>query len=391
MTRPPPDKQRIRDRLEELRPELVALAEYIHANPETGFAEHKAVQAVADFAARHGFEVSRNVAGLATALHARAGTGPLSIGFCAEYDALPELGHACGHNLIAAIAAGAAAALLPLADAAGISVHLFGTPAEEVLDGGGKILMFEAGVFDGLHALLMAHPAPLDAAAPAMSAGVAFRFRYSAAPGHAFSNSSEAAKVHDAMLIAETAAALLDRRLGYGATVRGARTLVPGSANVVRECMEAHYAARAPDARSLLDVSEALRACFEAGAVATGATLEVIGGSRPYAEMHQDPELARLYRSNAESLGRTFEDRPPPLAITTDLGNVSLVVPALHPFVRLDSHGSANHDRPFASYCTGPAAEACLMDAALALAWTALDFAVRPGESRHREHERSTA
>jgi amidohydrolase len=370
-----PEKLLIKDRLAALRPQLVGLANYIHANPELAFAEHKAAQTVAEFAAGQGFAVTKGVAGLPTAMHGCAGSGPVAIGFCAEYDALPGLGHACGHNLIAAIGAGAAAAMLPVAKAAGLTVHLFGTPAEEVLDGGGKILMFEAGCFDGMNALLMAHPAPFDAVAPPLSAGGAWTFQYSGTAGHVFGGQPGGTALQDAMLIAETAVALLDRRLGFGHAVRGRRVPGQGAVNVSDENLEARFAVRAPNIRALLDVAEALRHCFEAGALATGTRLSVAGGAKPYAEMHQNPELARLYRQNAEMLGRIFREPVPPLGITSDLGNASLIIPALHPFIGLDAGQAANHERAFASYCIGPAAETCLMDAALALAWTALDFA----------------
>ena len=154
-------KEAARERVEQSRDELVALSRRIHANPELGFEEEQACAWLCELLDGAGLEVERGVGDLPTAFAARAGSGPLHVVVCAEYDALPAVGHACGHNVIAAMAAGAGLALAKVADDAGLRVTVLGTPAEE--GGGGKILLLERGAFEGAHAAMMVHPSPLRA------------------------------------------------------------------------------------------------------------------------------------------------------------------------------------------------------------------------------------
>src|SRR5215472_395264 len=139
---------------------LVDLSHRLHAHPELGFEEERACAWVGEALADAGFRVESGVAGVPTALVATAGSGPLVVGICAEYDALPSIGHACGHNVIAAAAVGAGIGLARVADDAGITVRVLGTPAEE--GGGGKIVLLERGAFDGLHLAMMVHPSPYE-------------------------------------------------------------------------------------------------------------------------------------------------------------------------------------------------------------------------------------
>lgn len=365
-------KERARARIEESAPALFALSRSIHARPEQAFAEHYAMTELTALAESEGFAVTRGVAGLDTAFTATAGAGDVRVGFCAEYDALPDLGHACGHNIIAAMSAGAALGAAAVAAEAGLTLHLFGTPGEEVLDGGGKIVMFDAGCFDGLDALLMAHPAPVDLCAPALSAGSLWRFTFRGRGGHALDRPAAA---DDAMLLADLAVALLQRRLPHGCYVRGTRISSATAPNVASEEIASLWTARAPAMRSLLDVGQELRQCFEAAALATGARLEIAAPKQMYAEMHHAPRLTAHYRRNAEALGRRFADPSPGGGITTDLGNVSLSIPAIHPYIAVRCDGAVNHDRAFAAVCGTPAAEPAILDGAIALAWTALDLA----------------
>src|SRR5213594_215439 len=165
-----------RERLEAARDDLVALSHRIHAHPELGFEEERASGWLAEMLDAAGFRVSHGVCGLPTAFAAEAGSGPLCIAICAEYDCLPGIGHACGHNIIAAMAAGAGIAAARVADDVGLTVRVVGTPAEE--GGGGKILLLERGAFAGVHAAMMVHPAPVDVVEPATLAWWEFEMRY---------------------------------------------------------------------------------------------------------------------------------------------------------------------------------------------------------------------
>src|SRR5512146_1837183 len=167
-----------RERMNAAQQTLVDLSHRIHANPELGYEEEKASRWAAEALSDAGFAVEMGAYDLPTAFVARAGSGPLHIAICAEYDCLPAIGHACGHNLIAAMAVGAGMAAARVADDVGLTVTVMGTPAEEVGNAGGKILLLERGAFDGVHASMMVHPAPADQAQPRMIAAASFDVKY---------------------------------------------------------------------------------------------------------------------------------------------------------------------------------------------------------------------
>src|SRR6201985_2136765 len=160
---PIPALDRVDDTVRRRSGDLVELSHAIHAEPELAFGEHRSCAKAQALVAERGFAITRSAAGLDTAFRADFGSGPLVVGVCAEYDALPEIGHACGHNIIAASAVGAALALAEVADELGLTVSLLGTPAEEA--GGGKVLMLQAGAFDDVAVAVMVHPGPMDIAA----------------------------------------------------------------------------------------------------------------------------------------------------------------------------------------------------------------------------------
>jgi amidohydrolase len=373
--------ERVAARLPPLLPGLMALADALHAAPELAFAEHRAAGLLAARLAQAGFTMESGIAGMPTAFRATLGSGTSRVILCAEYDALPGLGHACGHNLIAAISLGAALCLAPEIVRHGGRLEVLGTPGEECLDNGGKLRLFDAGYFDDASAVLMAHPAPLDAAAPALGAGGLWRYRFHGSGGHGFGHHGyRPAPVDDALMLAELATTLLARRLPPGSGIHLHRPASDGSINVRARaaCLEA--AVRAPDLRTVLALAEQVSACAEGAARATGLVCEILAPERPYAEFYPDPGLANAWRAALAVLGRRSRDDVPPLTITTDLGLASTLVPCLHPFIGLDSAGHANHEAGFADACRGAAAEACVRDGALALALTALGV-LMPGAS----------
>ena len=367
-----------RERLDAVRDSLIDLSHRIHANPEVGFEEVQASTWLADALASAGFEVERGVYDLPTAFVARAGTGPLHIAFCAEYDALPGIGHACGHNLIAAMAVGAAIAAARVADDVGLTVSVIGTPAEEAGDGGGKILLLERGAFSGVHAAMMVHPAPVDVAEIPIIAASTFEILYTGREAHASAFPELGINAADALTIAQTAIGLLRQHIRPTDRVHGIITKGGDAPNVVPAHTAARYMVRASTLADLDEIQGKVLRCFEAGALATGSTMQVVGGHKPYAEMLHDPDLARAYRRNAETLGRTFPDYGALLARaagSTDMGNVSLVVPAIHPWIGIDSLPAMNHQPEFAAHCITESADKAVIDGALAMAWTAIDIA----------------
>lgn len=378
-------KTAARQRLDRARESLVALSHRIHAHPETGFEEERACGWVAESLSDAGFSVTAGACDLPTALIAKSGSGPLHIGIMAEYDSLPGIGHACGHNLIASMAVGAAVALAEVADEIGVTVTVIGTPAEEVGDASGKILLMERGAFDGLHAAMMVHPAPVDLVTPRIIAASMFDVHYHGKAAHASAFPELGVNAADALTLAQAAIGLLRQHLCSGDRVHGICTHGGDAPNIVPAHTSARYLIRGETVDELEALRVRVKRCFEAGALATGSRLEIKGGTKPYTEMLHDAALAGIYRRNAEALGRQFPPANSPLtsiAASTDMGNVSKAIPSIHPMIGIDSLPAVNHQPEFAAHCASPAADRALWDGALGMAWTAIDVAADTDLSR---------
>lgn len=375
MTSSAPAKEAARRAVEEARGALVDLSHRIHAKPETCFEEEKGCEwtAAALDDAGADFAIETGVADLPTAFVARAGRGPLHIGICAEYDALPAVGHACGHNVIAAAAVGAGIALARVADDIGITVSVLGTPAEE--GGGGKIIMLERGAFDGIHASMMVHPAPFELDhMPCLAAGT-MNIRYEGRPAHASAFPELGINAADALTVAQVGIGLLRQQLPLESRVHGIVTKGGDAANIIPAETTAQWMVRAPSVALLNEIEPRVRACFEAGATATGAKLE-IETFPPYSEFNDDVELMGLFRENAIELGRKpLEDSGVFPPASTDMANVSLAMPAIHPLLGLGSYPAVNHQPEFTAFCITPAADQAVVDGAIGMAWTVIDAA----------------
>ena len=365
-----------RGRVDKGRGAIIELSHRIHAHPELGYEEERAAAWLAEALTDADFTVEAGICDLPTAFRARAGAGPLRIAICAEYDSLPGIGHACGHNMIAAMAVGAAVGLAAVADDVGLEVTVLGTPAEE--GGGGKILMLERGAFDGVHAAMMVHPTPIDAVEPPIISAAQFKVRYTGKEAHASAFPELGINAADAMVVAQTAIGLLRQQMRGEDRVHGIVTRGGDAPNVIPAHTEAHYMVRAPLLAELPTVQERVLNCFKAGATATGATMEVEEMHKPYAEMHHHAEMAAIYKRNAEAVGRSFPDLGQPgrgPSASTDMGNVSLAIPSIHPFIGIDSLPAVNHQPEFAAHCVTEAADKAVIDGATAMAWTAIDIA----------------
>jgi amidohydrolase len=356
---------------------LIALSHRIHANPELGFEEQRASAWLCEMLADAGFKVTAGVCDLPTAFVARAGSGPLHIGICAEYDSLPQIGHACGHNMIAAMAIGAGIAAAKIADDAGLTISVLGTPAEEIGDGGGKILMLEGGGFAGIHAAMMVHPSPIDVLDMNSTAIATFDVHYTGKETHAAFAPELGINALDALTIAQTAIGLLRQHIHQTDRIHCIITHGGDAPNVVPAHTSARFMVRAKTLADLGEIRDKVFRCFEAGALATGAKLEIVGGSKPYAELHHDPRISALYGRNAESLGRKFLAIPSGASggASTDMGNVSLAIPSIHPTIGIASMPAVNHQPEFTAHCIKPEADAAVIDGAIAMAWTAIDIA----------------
>ena len=369
-------KREVRAAAEDARADLVDLSHRIHAKPELGYEEHEAADAVSEALAAAGLEVRTGIHDLPTAFSARVGSGPLHVAICCEYDALPEIGHACGHNIIAAMSTGAGIALAPVADRAGLTVTVVGTPAEE--GGGGKIELLERGAFDGVHAAMMVHPAPFDVVEIPIIAAVQFEACYTGKEAHASAFPELGVNAADALVVAQTAIGLLRQHIRPTDRIHGIVTRGGDAPNVVPAHTSAMYMVRAATLEELDDVRQKVMRCFEAGALATGATLDVEQVGKAYAQMLHDPAMAAIYRRNAEAVGRSFLELDETLrrkAASTDMGNVSLALPSIHPMIGIDSLPAVNHQPEFTAHCVKAEADRAVFDGAVAMAWTAIDMA----------------
>jgi amidohydrolase len=351
----------------------VALSHRIHAHPEVGFEEERACAWLGELLQGAGLEVGQRVGDLPTAFAARAGSGPLHVVVCAEYDALPGVGHACGHNVIAAMAAGAGIGLAAVADEVGLRVTVLGTPAEE--GGGGKILLLRQGAFAGAHAAMMVHPYPFEMAEMPVIAVTQLQVAYTGKAAHAAAYPHLGVNAADALVVAQTAIGLLRQHLRPTDRVHGIVDRGGDAANVVPAHTTGTWMVRAATIAGLEEVRAKVARCFEAGALATGARLELTEDHEPYAEMRHDHELADVYRRNAESLGRRFDEAPDRGPGSTDMGNVSLVLPSIHPTIGIDTLPAVTHQPEFAAKCVTPEADRAVTDGAIAMAWTAIDAA----------------
>jgi amidohydrolase len=369
-------KQTVIDRVNEVSKELLALSHKIHSNPETAWQEFESSAVIAKTLRDHGFDVVEQVAGLPTAFRAEFGTGDLTVALCAEYDALPGLGHACGHNIIASSSVGAAIALAAVAKDLNLKVVALGTPAEE--GGGGKIVMLERGAFDGIDIAALVHPGPVDVAFAEPFAVRHIAVKYSGKAAHAAAYPEQGVNAADAFTVAQVAIGLLRQQLPSSVRVHGVMTRGGEAPNAIPEVTEGRWYVRATSTKLMKETFDRIAKCFEAGALATGCSLEIHDESQPYSEFTNHPNLNEIYKSNAEAIGRVFDDNDPRIKMnraSTDLGNISKVIASIHPYIGVNSGAAVNHQKEFAAACITADADQAVLDASKAMAMTLVEIA----------------
>ncbi|AQT81303.1 peptidase M20 [Mycolicibacterium litorale] len=363
------------------RGDLIELSHAIHAEPELAFDEHRSCAKTRALVAERGFEITAAPGGLATAFRADYGSGPLVIGICAEYDALPGIGHACGHNIIAASAVGTALALAEVADELGLTVALIGTPAEE--SGGGKALLIDAGVFDDVSAAVMLHPGPIDIAAARSLALTEVTVTYTGRESHAAVAPYLGVNAADAVTVAQVAIGLLRQQMAPGQLTHGIVTEGGSATNIIPGRARLQYTMRATDRASLEALETKMRGCFAAGAVATGCDYDVREAAPPYAELTPDPWLSEVFRDEMVRMGRN----PVPAEVeaamplgSTDMGNVTQLLPGIHPVVGVDAGGAVIHQPGFTVAAAGPGGDRAVVEGATMLARTVVRLAETAAE-----------
>jgi len=349
----------------------------IHSNPELGFQEVKAASWLTQYLEENGFSVERGICDMPTAFRGSYGQGRPVIAILAEYDALPRVGHACGHNLIAAIAVGAGVASKPAIDQFGGSIVILGTPAEELY--GGKVIMAERGAFDNVDIAMMVHPGTHDVATTPALACVTLEVEFFGRAAHAATRPEAGINALEAMLQSFTAINSLRQHIKDKARIHGIITNGGEAPNIVPAYSSGTFLVRAEDNAYLDELKQKVINCFIGAATATGARLEYKWGDICYAPMRNNMCLARLFSQNMESLGRKMQLSDLNRGFgSTDMGNVSQLVPSIHPSVAIAPLGVAIHSPQFASAAASEAGIQGLIDAAKALALTVADLLANP-------------
>ena len=366
-------KQRACDEIDRLAPELLDVSHRIHARPELCFEEHHAHDLLTEVLSDHGLAVQRRAYGLDTAFEARAGAGdgPVVAVVC-EYDALPGIGHACGHNIIAASGLGAGLALAALAGETGGRVAVMGTPAEE--GGGGKEIMLRAGAFSDADAAMMVHPANHELRVFHAVAVQRLNARYTGAAAHAAAAPEKGRNALDAAVLGYNAVAALRQHIRYDERIHGIFTDGGAKANIVPATAAAEWYVRSTNLLTIEPLKERVAACLRAGADAAGCEVDIEWVDRAYADMNDNPALLDCYLANLGAVGRaTVADPEARVVGSTDMGNVSYTVPSIHPMIKVAPDDVAIHTPVFAEYARGPEGDSAVIDGAKVLAMTALD------------------
>ena len=367
--------------------DLIQLSANLHANPELRFEEVKAAAWITELVASHDIAVERGLGGMPTSLRARAGTaGGPRVAILAEYDALPEIGHACGHNLIAAGAVGAFLAAARVVAQTGGEVVLLGTPAEE--GGGGKIKLIEAGAFDGLGAAMMFHPLDRDLLAHTALASLWLTFKFTGVPSHAAAAPHIGASALTACM--DTFRLIDGQRVHFkdGVRVHGYITNGGQAVNIIPEHAACEFSVRARDVAELARVRAIVERCARGAAMASGVELQC-STRQGYKDMRNNLTMARVFGEHLAAGGRKARETDPHIgAGSTDMGDVSHVVPAIHPYLAIVGEGEALcHEHRFTAAAASDQAAETALTAARAMAKTAVELLVSPSlrEAVHTE------
>ena len=355
--------------------ELLRLSRAIHADPELAFEEREASALLQQTLREEGLEVRGGAYGLETAFASDFGSeGPL-VAVLAEYDALPEIGHACGHNLIATSGVGAGIALAALgADLPG-RVRILGTPAEE--RGCGKELMARQGALEGVDAAMMMHPSSVNLVSMPCVCLAELEVTYSGTAAHAAAMPERGVNALDALVLAYQSVAALRQHIRPTERIHG--IIIDGgqAPNIVPERASGRFYVRASSQAELDELKPRVEGCFQAGAAATGASLQLMWGGADYLDIKFNQPLASSFQENAETLGREFfpyDKLPASLQGSTDMGNVSHYVPSIHPMLASAPLHCTIHNPEFADWAGSEMGDTAALDGAKALAMTAIDY-----------------
>lgn len=358
---------------------LIEISHLIHSHPETNFEEHFAHDLLCDTLEGAGVTPVRHAHGMETAFVARAGELGPDIAICLEYDALPGIGHACGHNIIATSGLGAGLAAAAVAAECGGRVTIMGTPAEE--GGGGKVFMIRDGAFDGIDAAVMIHPAGAELRSMNTIAIQTCLVTFTGVAAHAAAGPHQGRNALDAAVLGYVNVAALRQHILPTERLHGTFTDGGDKPNIVPSRAQTNWYVRSPTVGGLAALKERFAACQEAGALAAGCDVSIEWVDPPFSDLVSNTVLEDAYVANAAILGRTLEDPATsefPVVGSTDMGDVSYVVPSIHPMIQAAEDGVAIHTPDFATFAASPVGDAAVVDGAKAMAWTVADLWLRP-------------
>lgn len=355
--------------------DLRDISRWMFENPETAYQEFESSARLAGFLTDHDFDVAYPAHGLDTAFEANVGSSGPRVVICAEYDALPGVGHACGHNIIAASSVGAGIALAGLVEDLGIRVTVLGTPAEE--SGGGKINLIEKGAFDDAVAAMLIHPSPINVADPRLLAAQTLTVEFTGLEAHAAAAPQVGVNALDAAVQAYNNVSTLRQHFGPGDRVHGVIDEGGLAPNIIPAYTKSRWIVRAETAKRFDELRAKVLNCFEAAAKATGCELEITTEGEAHQNLVSNSLLAETFAANAKALGRDmpmFSESGEPTYASSDMGNVSHLLPSIHPSVAIETN-AVNHQPDFAAATVTPSGERALSDGALAMAHTIIDLA----------------
>ena len=370
-------KARIYNEGQLIKERLAEISDYIYNNPELGNEEYKAVEALTIFLKEHNFQVECPIADMDTAFKATFDSGKpgMTIGYLCEYDALPKIGHGCGHNMIGVMSSGAAVALSKVLDEIGGKIIVYGTPAEET--NGGKVILAEAGVFDELDAAMIVHPDGETRASGSSSALYPIRFIYKGKTAHAASCPEKGINALNSVIQLFNGIDALRQHVTPDVRMHGIITKGGVAANIVPDEAIADFYFRASTKERGTEVVEKVKKIAEGAALMTGATLEMERYELPYDDLNTNETLSEMFNSNLRELGITDIKEAKSTGGSSDIGNVSYVAPTIHPYIGITDCPMVGHSVEMANATTTSKAHDRLLIAALAMAYTGHDVIVR--------------
>lgn len=370
-------KSRVIADIEQRAFDLLEVSHAIHARPELNFEEHFAHDLLTRAIDATGVPVTRGAYGLDTAFESKVGTRGLDVAVLCEYDALPGIGHACGHNVIAAAGLGAGLALASVAEAAGGRLTLMGTPAEE--GGGGKVEMARAGAFRNVAAAMMVHPADRDLARMNAIAIQQLIVRYHGQAAHAAVSPHLGRNALDAAVLGYMNVAALRQHIRPTERIHGIFTKAGEKPNIVPREAETSWYVRSDTIETLQPLKARVAACLESSAVATDCRAELQWEINAYADIVDNVPLLDAYSENSTAIGRPLTSAyiPGTGGGSTDMGNVSYLTPTIHPMLQVSPRGVSLHSPEFAEYTTSKAADKAVLDGAKIMAMTVIDLWTR--------------